>query len=146
MSLLRWATLFGHFPSKHLLGVILNDLANFGQLYPEIGSLELIRSWQSSSLLYVCGTSMCHPLGWQTDNRSIYLYIKRICIQYPVPQSGHSHLHVGIYWIPVCLSILRSTSQSESCGFINNGRTDTGCAWKIPETSRACLRLQSAKR
>ena len=49
-------------------------------------------------LILVCrGTSMwycmCHPVGQQTDNRFIYLYIKIIRIQYPVPQSGHTRSH-----------------------------------------------------
>ena len=39
----------------------------------------------------LCG--MSHPVGWQTDNRFIYLYIKRICIQHPVLQSGHTWSH-----------------------------------------------------
>ena len=30
----------------------------------------------------LCG--MCHPVGWQTDNRFIYVYMIRIRVQYPV--------------------------------------------------------------
>jgi hypothetical protein len=79
-------------------------LVNVGQLYLEIGSLEFISSKAPLNYMYVvrlCG--MCHPVGRQTDDRFIHLYIKRICIQYPVLQYprvvilGHRHTHKRNY-------------------------------------------------
>ena len=36
---------------------------------------------------------MCHPVGRQTYDRFIYVYLEIICKQYPVPQSCHTRSH-----------------------------------------------------